>query len=51
MDPIIITAAESHHYDVALTHPISWVVEAADAMSASRPGARFDIKELFIEKM
>jgi ribonuclease Y len=51
MDPIIINAAESHHYDVAMTHPISWVVAAADALSASRPGARFDTKELFIEKM
>ena len=51
MDSIIINAAESHHYDVAMTHPISWVVAAADAMSASRPGARFDTKELFIEKM
>jgi ribonuclease Y len=51
MDPIIINAAESHHYDVAMTHPISWVIAAADAMSASRPGARFDTKELFIEKM
>lgn len=51
MDPIIINAAESHHYDVAMTHPISRVVAAADAMSASRPWARFDTKELFIEKM
>jgi ribonuclease Y len=51
LDPIIINAAESHHYDVAMTHPISWVIAAADAMSASRPGARFDTKELFIEKM
>ena len=51
MDPVIINAAESHHYDVAMTHPISWVVAAADAMSASRPWARFDTKELFIEKM
>jgi ribonuclease Y len=51
VDPIIINAAESHHYDVPMTHPISWVVAAADAMSASRPGARFDTKEFFIEKM
>jgi ribonuclease Y len=51
LDPIIINAAESHHYDVAMTHPISRVIAAADAMSASRPGARFDTKELFIEKM
>jgi len=51
LDSVIINSAESHHYDVAMTHPISWVIAAADAMSASRPGARFDTKELFIEKM
>ena len=51
MDPIIINAAESHHYDVPISNPISWVVAAADAISASRPGARFNTKELFIEKM
>ena len=51
MDPVIVNAAESHHYDVEMTHPISWIVAAADAMSASRPGARFDTKEFFIEKM
>ena len=51
MDPVIVNAAESHHYDVEMTHPISWIVAAADAMSASRPGARFATKEFFIEKM
>lgn len=51
MDPVIVNAAESHHYDVEMTDPISWIVAAADAMSASRPGARFDTKEFFIEKM
>ena len=51
LDPVIINAAEAHHYDVTMTHPISRVIAAADAMSASRPGARFDTKELFIEKM
>ncbi len=51
MDPAIINAAEAHHYDVPITDPIAWVVTAADAMSASRPGARFNTKELFIEKM
>jgi len=47
----IINAAESHHYDVPMTSSISRIVAAADAMSASRPGARFNTKELFIEKM
>ena len=31
--------------------PIAWVVAAADAISAARPGARFNTKDLFIEKM
>jgi len=47
----IINAAESHHYDVPMTSPISRIIAAADAMSASRPGARYDTKDLFIEKM
>ena len=51
MDPVIINAAESHHYDVPISNPISWIVAAADAISASRPGARFNTKDLFIEKM
>jgi len=51
MDPVIINAAESHHYDVPIEYPIAWIVAAADAISASRPGARFNTKELFIEKM
>lgn len=51
MDPVIINAAEAHHYDVPINNPIAWIVAAADAISASRPGARFNTKELFIEKM
>ncbi|HMS90660.1 MAG TPA: Rnase Y domain-containing protein [Candidatus Absconditabacterales bacterium] len=51
MDPVIINAAEAHHYDVPINNPIAWIVAAADAISASRPGARFNTKDLFIEKM
>ncbi len=51
LDPIIVNAAESHHYDVEMTSSYSWITAAADAMSASRPGARFDTKDFFIEKM
>ena len=51
MDPIIINAAEAHHYDVPINNPIAWIVAAADAISASRPGARFNTKDFFIEKM
>jgi HD superfamily phosphodiesterase len=34
-----------------MTHTISWIVAAADGISASRPGARFNSKDRFIEKM
>lgn len=51
MHEIIINAAESHHYDVPMTNLISWIVTAADGISASRPWARFNTKDLFIEKM
>lgn len=51
MHEIIINAAESHHFDVPMTNIISWIVTAADGISASRPGARFNTKDFFIEKM
>ena len=51
MDEIIINAAEAHHYDVQMTNPISWVIAAADAISASREWARYDTREMFVEKM
>ncbi len=51
MDEVIVNAAESHHYDVPMTSPISWVVAAADAISASREWARYDTRDLFVEKM
>lgn len=51
LDPVIINAAESHHYDVPINNSISRIVAAADAISASRPWARFNTKDMFIEKM
>jgi ribonuclease Y len=34
-----------------LTSSIGWVVTAADAISAWRPWARFNTKEVFVERM
>lgn len=50
-DQNIINAAEGHHYDVQIISPIGWIITAADAMSAGRPGARFNTKEIFVERM
>ncbi len=51
MHEVIINTAEGHHFDVELKSPEAWVATAADIISASRPGARFDTKELFIDRM
>jgi ribonucrease Y len=50
-DDVIVNTAEAHHYDVPLTSAIGWIVTAADAVSAWRPGARFNSKEVFVERM
>lgn len=50
-DEVIINTAEAHHYDIPLTSSIGWVVAAADAISAGRPWARFNSKEVFVERM
>ena len=51
MNDVIVNTAEGHHFDVEMLYPEARVVTAADAISASRPGARSDTKELFIERM
>lgn len=51
MHDVIVNTAEGHHFDVELLTPEAWVATAADIISASRPGARFDTKDLFIERM
>ncbi len=50
-DEITVNTAEAHHFDVPLTSAIGWVVTASDAISAGRPGVRFNAKEVFVEKM
>ena len=50
-DEVTVNTAEGHHHDIPMISPIGWIVAAADAISASRPGARFNSKNFFIEKM
>ncbi|MFA5554552.1 MAG: ribonuclease Y [Phycisphaerae bacterium] len=49
--PIILNAVLAHHGDVPADNPYTPLIAAADAISASRPGARRETLERYIKRL
>ncbi|MGH7611011.1 MAG: ribonuclease Y, partial [Candidatus Dormibacteria bacterium] len=49
--PEVVSAVQCHHYDVEPTTVLSFIILSADAISASRPGARRETLASYIKRL
>lgn len=47
----VVNCVAEHHEDIPFSAPESWVVWIADAISGSRPGARYEPHEDYVDRM
>ncbi len=50
-DPIVINAVGAHHDEIEMNNIISPIVQACDAISGARPGARREIMESYMKRI
>ena len=50
-NPALVHALEAHHGDVEPKTPLAFIIMAADAISAARPGARRENMESYIKRL